>query len=63
MAADVHNFRVKFENGEVEIWGWPEYELRGDHVARRLAREHETKTAKLWKRKPRKIASIKRYHG
>jgi hypothetical protein len=62
MADDNHYFRVKFENAEVEIMGWPDHELRGDGNATIFAGEQERNAAKLENREPRSIASVERIY-
>ncbi len=58
-----HYFRVTFEDGSSEKWGFHPLDLRGDHMARQFAREREEREAKLEKREARKITGVKRIYG
>ena len=56
---ETHYFRVTFEDGSSEKWGFHPLDLRGN-LARQFVREREEREAKLEKREARKITSVSR---
>ncbi len=60
---EIHYFRVTFEDGSSEKWGFHPLDLRGNHMARQFAREREEIQAKLEKREARKITGVNRISG
>ncbi len=60
---ETHYFRVTFEDGSSEKWGFHPLDLRGNHMARQFVREREEREAKLEKREARKITSVSRISG
>ncbi len=60
---ETHYFRVTFEDGSSEKWGFHPLDLRGNHMARQFVREREEREAKLEKREARKITGVNRISG
>ena len=60
---ETHYFRVTFEDGSSEKWGFNPLDLRGNHMARQFVREREEREAKLEKREARKITGVNRVSG